>query len=535
MGERNPKWLQDDYVKFIRYGEWRINKSGQGVLAFITNHGYLDNPTFRGMRQHLLKTFNEIYVLDLHGNSKKREVTPDGSKDENVFDIQQGVAIIIGIKYTSKDLSEEGIVSKVNHYELWGIREGKYLTLQNKSFTEIKWQELKPEKPFLIFSPQNTSLRKEYEGNWQLTKIFPINVLGFQTHRDSFATDFSLTKLKERFQELRNQRITDVDFIRKHGLRDNRDWKFVDVRKKIRDEDNWEKYIVTCSYRPFDDRSVYLNEIATDYPRTVLIRNVANKTNLCLLSSRQQANIGYRHCWISDKPANDCLISTTSREANQVFPLYIYGTLGETKGTLFEQVNENKVPNISTLFIHQFSDKVGLKFISDGQGDLKKDFGPEDIITYIYAILNSPTYRSRYGEFLKIDFPRIPLTSDRELFKILAGKGKELVGLHLLKSSKVEEFITTYPISGDNKVEKVIYIDSKVMINPNQYFGGVPEEVWNFKIGGYQVCDKWLKDRKGRTLTSEDISHYQRIVVALNETIRLMKEIDEVIPGFPIV
>jgi len=174
-----------------------------------------------------------------------------------------------------------------------------------------------------------------------------------------------------------------------------------------------------------------------------------------------------------------------------------------------------------------------LQFILDGEGDLKKTFGPEDIFYYAYAVFHSPTYRTRYAEFLKIDFPRLPLTSDKELFAQLVAKGKELVELHLLKSSKVDDFITTYSEAGDNKVEKVAYADGKVHINNKQYFGELPEEVWNFKVGGYQVCEKWLKDRRGRVLSSEDITHYQRVVVALKETIRLMREIDQAIVKWP--
>jgi predicted helicase len=154
-------------------------------------------------------------------------------------------------------------------------------------------------------------------------------------------------------------------------------------------------------------------------------------------------------------------------------------------------------------------------------------------------VFHSPTYRARYAEFLKIDFPRLPLTSDLRLFRALAAKGADLVALHLLESPRLEDFLTDWPVKGDNVVEKVQYTekDSRVWINQTQYFGGVPKAVWEFHVGGYQVCHKWLKDRKGRKLTYDDTQHYQKVVVALSETVRLMAEIDEVIGehgGWPI-
>jgi hypothetical protein len=548
LGERNPKWLQDDYVKFIRFGEWRIDKTGHGILAFITNHGYLDNPTFRGMRQHLMNTFDEIYVLDLHGNSKKKEIAPEGVRDENVFDIQQGVAIFIGIKNLEKARPVES--HQIRYAEIWGSRIDKYEELVKNNINSLEWINLQPDKPFYLFSPQTIMLRSEYQKWPKITDIFPINILGFQTHRDSFAVDYEYAKIINRFSEMRESQLSDDEFRRKYDLNENKNWNLGNARKLLRGENDWRKYITKCAYRPFDDRFVFLNEIASDRPRNELVQNVSKAPNLCLLSSRQQANIGYRHCWVTDKPANDCVISTTSREANQVFPLYLYTTPEQTRGTLFAQSETTRRPNLAPEFISEFSRKLGLGFLPDGQGDLKTTFGPEDIFYYTYAVFHSPTYRSRYAEFLKIDFPRLPLTSDKALFARLVPLGKELVELHLLKSPTVENFVTSYPVRGENKVEKVALtlalsqemgegkkeegVTGNVWINKEQYFGGVPEEVWNFKIGGYQVCEKWLKDRKGRTLSGEEISHYQRVVVALKETIRLMGEIDQAIPKWPI-
>jgi predicted helicase len=214
-----------------------------------------------------------------------------------------------------------------------------------------------------------------------------------------------------------------------------------------------------------------------------------------------------------------------------LFPLYLYPTEGEM------QFKEGRRPNLNPEFIKAFSEKLGLKFIEDGKGDLKETFGPEDIFNYAYAVFHSPTYRSRYAEFLKIDFPRLPFTSDKGLFKSLAEKGGELVSLHLMESPMLNALITKYDKKGEHAVEKVSYDEKtqRVYINKTQFFDGVPPEVWSFHIGGYQVCEKWLKDRQKahRKLTIDDIGHYQKIVVALKETIRLMNEIDQLIPSWP--
>jgi predicted helicase len=224
----------------------------------------------------------------------------------------------------------------------------------------------------------------------------------------------------------------------------------------------------------------------------------------------------------------------TVYDRTSIFPLYLYTTAEETAGTLFAQSEIIRRPNLSTEFIRTFSEKLHLTFIPDGVGDLLQTYGPEDIFYYAYAVFHSPTYRQRYAEFLKIDFPRLPLTSDKTLFARLVAKGSQLVSLHLLKSAVLDDFITSYPIAGSNEVEKVRYETEKVWINAKQYFGGVSEAIWTFKVGGYQVCDKWLKDRKGRILSHDDITHYQRVVIALKETIRIMAEIDEIIPAWPI-
>jgi predicted helicase len=249
LGERNPKWLQDDYVKFIRFAQWRIERTGYGILAFITNHGYLDNPTFRGMRLSLMQSFDEIYSLDLHGNSKKREHAPDGTKDENVFDIQQGVAISIFVRRLGSVRNHKAVV---RHAHLWGPREryqqpsqklcligGKYHWLAENDLSTTAWTKLQPRPPFYLFVPQNEDLLTEYEQGWKVTEIMPVNVLGFQTHRDYFAINFDKDYLKKRFSEMRDDDITDQEYADRYNLSDSSSWKLAKARRLIRADSMW--------------------------------------------------------------------------------------------------------------------------------------------------------------------------------------------------------------------------------------------------------------------------------------------------------
>ncbi|CAN5551991.1 DNA methyltransferase [soil metagenome] len=546
LGERNPKWLNDDYVKFIRFSQWRIDQTGYGILAFVTNHGYLDNPTFRGMRQSLMKSFDEIYILDLHGNSKKKEKSPDGSTDQNVFDIQQGVSIGLFVKKQTSSIPALSTNSKVFHKHLYGVREiwtenvnnekeltgGKYKWLSNNDKTTTEWKEIEPNKPFYLFTPQDETLREEYQSSWKITEMMPTNVLGFQTHRDFFAIDFDKSELQKRINDLRETKLTDNEIRKTYDVSDNRDWQLSKARKELRANEDWQSDLIQCSYRPFDNRFSFFSTVAIDYPRRELIDHVAKKENLCLGLGRQGIAVN-EDIWalisVSRKPID---ANVFRRGGINVFPLYLYPT--EKRGLFDEETNERK-PNFSDEFIKDFSAKLKLEFVSDGKGDLEKTFAPEDVFNYAYAVFHSPTYRARYAEFLKIDFPRLPLTSNLELFRVLVGFGSKLVELHLLENDI--ETDVTFPQKGSNEVEFVKYADEKVWINKTQYFENVPETVWNFHIGGYQVLHKWLKDRKGRTLEFDDLEHYSKVVSALLQTIELMQKIDEAIEengNFPI-
>ena len=525
LDEKNPKWLQDDYVKFLRFGQWRIERTGQGVLGFITNHSYLDNPTFRGMRQSLMNTFTDIHILNLHGNTKKKEVSPDGGKDENVFDIQQGVAICLLVK-------EPGNTEPANvHYaDLWGLREGKYQALFQTDVNDTGWAELQPHSPFYLFVPRDETQLDEYEKGWKVNDIFPVNSVGIVTSRDDFVLDFDEVKLTNRIEEFRGNSLSD-DIIRdKYNLRDNKGWKVADSRKAISNDEKYEQAFTKCLYRPFDIRSLFYHKEMIERTRSEVMRHMLAGDNLGLVTVRQVAEGVFDHVFVSPSIV-ESRITLSNKGIGFLFPLYLYPAEGEMQ---FE--GGNRRPNLNPVFIKEFSDKLELKFIEDGKGNLEQTFGPEDIFHYAYAIFHSPTYRTRYAEFLKIDFPRLPLTSDKGLFKALAEKGAELVALHLMEPPTLNTFVTRYPVTGSNEVDKVTYDEKTqwVYINKEQYFMGVPPEVWEFHIGGYQVCQKWLKDRKGRTLTYDERMHYQKIVVALKETIRIMSEIDQVIPSWPI-
>ncbi len=553
LGERNPKWLNDDYVKFIRFAQWRINRTGYGILAFITNHGYLDNPTFRGMRQSLMQSFDDIYVLDLHGNAKKKERSPDGSKDENVFDIQQGVTIGIFVKRQKKT----GTSHTIHHAHLWGPREvyekagevqrlvgGKYHWLAEHDVSTTTWTKLEPEKSFYLFVPQNIHVREEYESGIKITEIMTVNVLGFQTHRDHFAIDFEREPLFARIKELRGTSLSNQEYAEKYHLTNELE-RLREAPRMLRSDAEWENHLIHCLYRPFDWRYCYFSSIVMDRPRRELIEHVAGKNNLCLGLGRQGIAVN-DPMWSLISISRDPVDANIFRRGGiNIFPLYLYPD--PKQASLFDadaptNAPGGRRPNLSEAFTKGFAARLKMRFIADGKGDLQQTFGPEDIFHYIYAVFHAPTYRERYAEFLKVDFPRLPLTSRPDLFRALCSLGERLVGLHLME--KTGKITTRYPESGNNMVEKIDYTcpadepeKGRVWINKTQYFEGVLPEIWEFHIGGYQVCQKWLKDRKGRVLTFDDIQHYQRTVAALAETIDLMKQIDDTIEehgGWPI-
>jgi predicted helicase len=497
LKERNSKFLNDDYVKFIRFAENMIEKTGEGVVAMITAHGYLDNPTFRGMRWHLSKTFDTIRILDLHGNAKKKEIAPDGSKDENVFNIQQGVAIIVAVKTGKKKANE---FACVYHTDIFGNRRNKFSILNNSR--ELQWQKIALDKQMFFFVRKNTEGKEDYEKGFQLNDLFLQFSTGILTKNDEVAIAFHKNEI---WGNVKKFFIESEESLRSlfNLKRDSRDWvlkKAIDDIQRNYSEDN----IVTVSYRPFDSRYTYYTGTSRGfmaYSQMRVMHNLFNKKNLALVSGRQGQVVGGME-WnllFATKDISD--LNIFYRGGGTVFPLYVYDR------------DSSRTPNFNMEIVDEIEKNVG-------------KVSPEDIFDYIYAVLHSPSYREKYKEFLKIDFPHVPYPKDTITFKKLVAFGAELRSLHLLESPKANQFITTYPIVGSDTVEKLTYKNGKVFINAEQYFGNVPEVAWNFYIGGYQPAQKWLKDRKGRALTNTDIEHYQKIIVALAETNRIMKEID---------
>jgi len=568
LGERNPKWLNDDYVKFIRFAQWRIEQTGYGILAFITNHGYLDNPTFRGMRQSLMQSFDEIYVLDLHGNSKKKEHAPDGTKNENVFDIQQGVAIGIFVKRQRKDAARTTVV---HHAHLWGVREvyekveqekrlvgGKYHWLAEHDITKTEWTKLESTSPYYLFKPEDRGAKDEYEQGYRVSDIFGTGNpridggknygLGICTHNDLLFVGWTVEELINRVQMLADEVIPDSKILDTLPVVDSPYWNTTRERAKVRKSD-WQEKFWTVYYRPFDWRKIYYEPDLMEIGRGGGSRHVMRHAKFCsrnLMVSKGYEVEAFQHVLVSNAVAVHH--AATRKEGNYLFPLYLYPNSNK-KDTLFDTDEPTNAPggrrpNLSPAFITDISNKLNMQFIPDGKGDLQTTFGPEDIFHYMYAVFHSPAYRERYAEFLKIDFPRLPLTSNVELFGVLCDLGERLVELHLMEKFGNGQAMPGFPIKGDDRVEKVEYTQSadapemgRVWINKTQYFEGVAPEVWEFHVGGYQVCQKWLKDRKGRELTNSDKRHYQRIVAALAETITLMGQVDAAIDergGWPI-
>ncbi len=523
--ERNIQPLSDDYIKFIRFAHDRIERTGYGIIGMITNHTYLSGLIHRGMREELIKSFSSIYTLNLHGSSLIGEKTPSGGKDENVFDIMQGVAIVLYIK----EPVTTGL-AKVYHADVWGTREEKYKLLLEADVTSTTWVELQVEGPNYFFVPRKVEHLQEYQNAWSLGDIFTQKATGFVTGVDHWLIAFDRQKVADVISSLASQKISDEEIEDRFGIHDVSGWPVSQRRKSLVSEGFDESKVRLVSYRPFDNRFCYYHSFLQRAREELMVHLL--RDNVALLSTRMIKGEVPNHFFVSDSPVEKIFLSPKTSNNAFVFPLYLYPAEGEM------QFEEGRRPNLNPEFIKAVSDKLVLKFVSDAKGDPTESFGPEDVFNYAYAVFHSPTYRSRYAEFLRIDFPRLPLTSDKGLFKTLAEKGGELVSLHLMETPVLEQQRTQvkFDVSGSNIAEKVTYNEThgRVYINKEQYFEGVPSEVWNFHIGGYQVCQKWLKDRKGRTLTYDERVHYQKIVIAIKETIRLMEEIEQVIPSWPI-
>ena len=712
LKERNPKWINDDYVKFLRYGQHFIEKNGSGILAFINPHGFLDNPTFRGMRWNLLKTYDKIYTIDLHGNSKKKETSPDGSADINVFDIQQGVSINLFVKTGKKKTNELG---KVFHFDLFGKRDIKYDFLTENSIRSIPYHELPNVAPNYFFVSKTFKNVITYQSGFGINELFLKNNTGIVSKRDKLAFQFSQKDIEKIINHILELSPDEMRFNYPNGNWDSRDGKAEIVEKSLKKNGFKKELLVECSYRPFDNRFTYYNINSKGFigwPVFEVMQHFLKGPNIGISLCKQfKTGDEYLHTFISNKIIESSYVSNRTSEITSVFPLYLYP---ENNGQQTIGQTSERTPNLNAEIVKEIAEKLGLSFVPertsptppkeglsqtgyitdertssippkeglsrpgyitdertsstpskeglsrpgyitansknyllikemrdslkenpteaekvmweyfrnkktgykirrqhiiddfitdfvclskktvieidgkihlqqkeydelrtarlnelgyevirftneevfvnpelvtlitkeklDSKIDLQNDedatcpllegsgkvFAPIDILDYIYAVLHSPTYREKYKEFLKIDFPRVPYPKDVKTFWQLVKLGGEIRQIHLLESISVPTYVTQYPMDGNNEVVKIRYENGRVYINDDQYFGGVPLKAWEFYIGGYQPAQKWLKDRKGRKLEFDDILHYQQIIVALMETDRLMKEIDTI-------
>lgn len=528
LGEKNPKWLQDDYVKFLRFAQWKIDQNGEGILGFITNHSYLDNPTFRGMRQSLMHSFTDMYILNLHGNSLKKEKTPSGGKDENVFDIQQGVAIAVFIK------RKKAKQTTISYADLWGERDEKYASLLKMSVQKTKWEELTPSSPSYFFIPRNEKLQSKFLKYPSVQQIFPVNSVGIVTARDHFTIHWSENEIWNTIQQFLKLKPEIARTTFDLGP-DARDWKVELAQKDLEQSGPKKENLAPILYRPFDTRYTYYTGHSKGFhcmPRGEVMKHML-KENVGLITVRKAPPESLcNYFLVSDKMISNGSIRSDNQSIDTFFPLFLYtdnlkigGVAGGSHRSKYQ---------FSMVLEPEKGYTVGRKAniakpVWDAVTDIHGKFAtPENIFYYIYAVLYAPKYRKKYAEFLKTDFPRVPFTSDKSAFKELAEYGEVLTEMHLMKSKKLLKPTAKCEGKGDFKVEKLRYEpkEKRVYINSDQYFSGVAPEVWEYHIGGYQVPEKWLKDRKGRALSSDDIRHYCLIITVLEKTIEIQSELD---------
>jgi predicted helicase len=516
LGEKKV-WLQDDYVKFLRFAQWKIHKAGRGIVAMITNHSYLDNPTFRGMRQSLLKTFDEIYILDLHGNSLKRETAPDGSPDENVFDIRQGVAIGIFVKYGESAGTKNLSSPRVYHADLYGKREEKYAWLDLHNLSTAGYQLITPVSPYYFFVPRQNQDSHSYLSWPKVTEIFPIYVTGVVTARDHFVISFDVGELSRRISQFRDLSLPDEIIRDAYKLKDTRGWKLSQNRRELAKDQDWDAYYQIILYRPFDVRYIYYTPKMVDWPRPEVMRHMLAGENLALVTTRQvKASETWQHCFVSNQILESCLVSNYTSEIGYTFPLYLYPSTESPD--MFHQARQ---PNLADWLLPKLSAAYGFTPT------------PEEVLAYIYAVLYIPTYRQKYAQELRTDFPRVPFTADADLFRQMASLGQRLMDLHLLRSTPLlvgGKGGVKYQGQGSDVVEKVRYdaATGRVHINADKYFEGITPEMWEYRIGGYQVLEKYLKDRKGRQM--DNPVRYIHIASAIAQTMNIQAQIDQMYP-----
>jgi flagellar biosynthesis protein FliQ len=499
--------LDDDYIKFLRYAQWKIEQTGKGIIGIITNNSYLDGITHRQMRHSLLQTFDKIYILNLHGNYRK------GETDENVFDIQVGVSIALFVK-----LEKPSKIKEIAYYSITEdgkaiSREEKYKFLLDNDYSKLDWKLLNPKDPNYWFVEKDEKVTKEYEGATSIIDIFEQYNSGIQSGRDDILTDFTKEKLAIRIKDILNN--PDEKHIRdQYKITDTSGWTL----KKFKKATFEEKKIRPINYRPFDSRYIFYDNNAVKRDRYSIMKYLIEKENLAITFSR---NWDIKNEWSGVLISQNVIDIHYIGGQTYVAPLYLTETKKKNQKQILDKEDGDKKYNLCN-----FKDSFA-KFISKKYAFIPE---PEEIFGYIYAILNSPYYRKKYLERLKIDYPKIPFVNDGIKFKKLANLGQKLIDMHLLKIGKIDSKLGEFTEKGNDYVEKPNYeIKTKrLYINETQYFDNVPEALWNFEIGGYEVLYKWLNERKGTILSYEGQTQFKKIVYAVSETLKIMKEIDEI-------
>ena len=536
LGERKH-WLEDDYVKFLRYAHWQLERSGAGVIGLVTNHGFLDNPTFRGLRQQLVDTFSHATIVDLHGNAKKQERTPDGRGDQNVFSIEQGVTVSFLRCGTAKP---EGAV--VEHADLWGRRADKLNVLRSKSCRTLTLQRVRPQSPYYFLTPRKLAGSRHYEQGLHLVDIMPIHSTAAVTARDHFLIDFDEPTLMKRLDVFRDPHVSDEEirkrfFTRTRSTRylpgDTRGWQLPAARHVMASLTDLRRHIRDCQYRPFDERKIFWADWMVDWPRSGVMQHLETPGNLALVARRQMpASAPICYFWVTDSIAVDGLIRSDNRGSESVFPLWIDSENESRQQVMpFAEVKRRgRSANFTPAFLEVCCRRLGLTWRATTVRDPESEFGAEDLLHFIYAQFFSPGYRQRFADWLRVDFPRILLPRSAQLFQTMAKCGERLVRLHLLKQPG--RSATGLECRGESSriaPGHPRFEDDRVWINSQAAFTPVPSAVWQFHVGTYQVCLKWLKDRGGRELTETDVRHYSQLVDAVRQTIEIMQQIDSAI------
>lgn len=527
------KSIQEDYIKFIRSAQIALEHSAYGMIGFVTSHGFLDNPTLRGMRNSLLDSFSHMNIINMHGNISRGDESPDGTKDENVFDIKKtGVSISMLSRNMMSSYPRKVFIS-----DIWGGREQKYNWLSENIASTCQSTMIRPNAPQFLFVVENLESKDEYECGYSVAKILPSYSKGLVTGRDAFVTDFDSAPLLARMRDFADLASSDAVIIEKYNLNPTPWWNVKDARKKIPPTENHKDYLRPMLYRPFDTRVCFYHPSVFMSPRRPVMMNQGpDGKNLFLITSRMTKGESFAHVTVCDGLAEAILLSSKTSNNAMIFPLYLSKNSSDDNHSEMD-LDYKFTTAFEKVFVQDMAKQIKMKFIQKPEGNLKSTFDSQNVFNYIFSILHSPMYRVRYGEFLKRDFPKIPLPSSSKLFVELNCLGEKLVALHLLKFRLKNNQLPKKIGSKEFRVEKVSYFNNTVWIDKGTTCGfeGVQEDVWNFHIGGYQVCEKWLKVRgpkngnPGRILTDEDIAHYQKIIITLSETISVMTHIDEVI------